>query len=307
MATNVAKAYAVLNGQKVNATYDEATGLWSVEMTAPAESSWSQPDHVFGVTLYAEDEAGNEATLGPSDTTYGDQLKIRVLETTKPTARITYPTPDAVLGSATQVIVLEVFDEGGSGLNMTSVVFKLNGEPVDITGIFWEETQGVKTASYTAENLSDGVNTVELFITDNDGNRSETAKVQFIISTVAPLLTVLTPFDGLVTNAASVDVTGEAAPGSESVSLTEVTVNGVSVELGEPDEDGYKAFSHEVQLMAGENSITVVAKDSLGKTTSVTRTITYDAEAPVISDVVTEATTVNASSMIKITFKVVDR
>ena len=61
-----------------------------------------------------------------------------------------------------------------------------------------------------------------------------------------------------------------------------------------------------IELNEGENTITVIAKDSLGKTTTVTRHVTVDTKAPVISDVEAEATTVDANSTIHLTFKVVD-
>lgn len=66
------------------------------------------------------------------------------------------------------------------------------------------------------------------------------------------------------------------------------------------------AFSKEITLREGENEITVVAEDSIGKTTSVTRHVTVDTKAPIISDVEAEATTVNANGMIRLSFKIVD-
>lgn len=47
MPTNIKQAYAMVNGQKVVASYDEDSGLWSVETNAPSKSSWNQPDHVY--------------------------------------------------------------------------------------------------------------------------------------------------------------------------------------------------------------------------------------------------------------------
>ena len=58
--------------------------------------------------------------------------------------------------------------------------------------------------------------------------------------------------------------------------------------------------------LQGENTITIIAKDSLGKTTTVTRHVTVDTKAPIISDVEAEATTVDANSTIHLTFKIVD-
>ena len=236
-----------------------------------------------------------------TDPTYGDELNFRVLEKTKPTASITSPTQGSVLGSATQDIKMELQDAGGSGLNMSSVVFKVNNIQVS-SGLSWQDSGGKKICTYHATNLSDGSNSVSLQVTDNDGNVSDLDTVTFIISTAAPTLNVTSPIEGLLTNSSTVTVAGIAAPGSDAVTLAEVTINGTAVSVGEGG-----AFSKELTGLAdGANTITVVAKDSLGKTTTVTRHITVDTQAPVISDVVADATTVNANSNIRITFKVTD-
>ena len=109
------------------------------------------------------------------------------------------------------------------------------------------------------------------------------------------------PTENLLTNSKQVTVSGTAAAGSDAVTLSEVTINGEPADIGEGG-----AFSEEITLNEGENTITIVAKDSLGKTTTVTRHVTVDTQAPVISDVEAEATTVNANGQIHITFKVTD-
>ena len=85
------------------------------------------------------------------------------------------------------------------------------------------------------------------------------------------------------------------------MTLSSVKINGEDVSVGEGG-----AFSKEITLQEGENTIAVVAEDSIGKATSVTRHVTVDTKAPIISDVVAEATTVSANSMIRISFKVTD-
>lgn len=297
----VKTAYIMFNNQKYVATYDENSQTWSAEITAPSQSSWNQAEHVFLAEIHAEDAAGNDSVLNSTDAEYGDQLKIRVLEKTKPTAKIISPTEGAVLGASTQNIALEMQDSGGSGLNMSSVVFKVNGTKVS-EGLTWSDGgEGKKTCTYQATGLSDGANRVELQVSDNDGNVSDNAIVNFIISTAAPTLNVTSPVNDLITNQNKVTVAGTAAAGSDAVTLAEVTVNGQAASV---EDNG--AFSKEVSLTEGENTITVVAKDSLGKTTTVTRKVTLDTKAPVITDVVAEATTVNAGGRIRITFKVTD-
>ena len=59
----VKSAWVMCNGQRVNATYNEDTQTWTAQVTAPAQSSWSQPNHVYGLEIHAEDEAGFQSTL----------------------------------------------------------------------------------------------------------------------------------------------------------------------------------------------------------------------------------------------------
>ena len=299
--SEIVRAYAEYKEHQYNASYTSETQLWDVDIPSGSESSYGEDDHTYPITLHAFDAAGNETIMYATDDTYGDQLNIRVLEKTKPTATIKSPTQGSVLGSATQDIVMELSDAGGSGLNMASVVFKINNAQVT-QGVSWQDgADGKKTCTYHATNLSDGSNSISLQVTDNDGNVSDVETVSFVISTSAPTLNVTSPTEGLLTNSNKVTVSGTAAAGSDAVTLSKVTINGEEVSVGEGG-----AFSKEITLTDGENTITIIAEDSVGKTTSVTRHVTVDTKAPIISDVEAEATTVDANSMIHLSFKIVD-
>lgn len=299
--SEITRAYAVYKGQQYNASYSSGMQEWSVDIPSGSESSYGQSNHTYPIELHAFDAAGNETIMYATDDTYGDQLNIRVLEKTKPVATIKSPTQGSVLGSATQDIVMELSDSGGSGLNMASVIFKVNN--IQVTqGLTWSDgAGGKKTCTYHATNLSDGSNSVSLQVTDNDGNVSDVAEVTFVISTSAPTLNVTSPTEGLLTNSKKVTVSGTATAGSAAVTLSKVTINGEEVAVGEGG-----TFSKEITLNEGANTISIVAEDSIGKTTKVDRHVTVDTEAPIISDVEAEATTVDANSTIHLTFKVVD-
>lgn len=298
----IKQAYIMFKGQKVVAQYDEATKTWTATTNAPANSSWSQPDHVYKVEIHAVDAANNEATMTSADPTYGDQLKIRVLEKSKPTATIVSPTQGSVLGASEQNIVLEMSDAGGSGLNETAVVFTVNGKS-HAGDLSFTDHEGKRRATYHATGLNDGQNTITFRVTDNDGNVSELATTTFVVSTTAPSLTVNTPTEGLITNSNKLTVTGSTTPGSDAVTIADVKVNNASVKLSG---DRTKTFSHEVALTEGKNTITIVSTDSIGKATTVVRHVTLDTKVPIITDVVAEATTVDSGGTIKITFKVTD-
>ena len=298
--SDIVRAYAEYKEQQYNASYNSQTKLWDVDIPSGSESSYGEDNHTYPITLHAFDAAGNETIMYATDPTYGDQLNIRVLEKTKPTATIVSPTQGSVLGAATQDIKLELQDAGGSGLNMASVIFKVNG--IQVTqGLSWSDSSGKKVCTYHATNLSDGSNSVSLQVSDNDGNVSDVDEVSFVISTSAPTLNITSPTDNLLTNSNKVTVAGTAAAGSDAVTLASVKINGEAVSVGEGG-----AFSKELTLQEGENTITIVAEDSIGKTTSVTRHVTVDTKAPIISDVEAEATTVDANSTIHLTFKVTD-
>ena len=299
----IKEAYIMFNGQKVVAQYDEKTKTWSATTNAPANSSWSQPDHVYKVEIHAVDAANNEATMTSADPTYGDQLKIRVLEKSKPTATIVSPTQGSVLGASEQDIVLEMSDAGGSGLNETTVVFTVNGES-HAGDLSFTDHESKRRATYHATGLTDGENTITFQVTDNDGNVSNLATTTFIVSTTAPSLTVNTPTEGLITNSNKLTVTGSTTPGSSAVTIASVKVNNQSVSL--TGSSTKKTFSHEITLVEGQNTITVVSTDSIGKVTTVTRHVTLDTKVPIITDVKAEAVTVDAGGRVKITFKVTD-
>lgn len=299
----IKEAYIMFNGQKVVATYDDESKTWTATTNAPANSSWSQPDHIYPVEIHAIDAANNHATMTKDDSTYGNQLKIRVLEKTKPTATIVSPTQSSVLGSKEVDIVLEMSDAGGSGLNETSVVFTVN-EQDHKSELSFEDHEGKRRATYHATGLNDGENTIKFQVTDNDGNVSDLATTTFIVSTAAPSLNVDTPTENLITNSNRLTVSGSTTPGSGAVTIATVTVNNEPVEL--TGEGNTKSFSHEITLVEGANTITIVSTDSIGKATTVTRHVTLDTKAPIITDVHAEAVTVNAGGQVKITFKVTD-
>lgn len=93
-----------------------------------------------------------------------------------------------------------------------------------------------------------------------------------------PLVAITSPSDGLETNVAALTVTGTASdPGDLASSLKSVAVNGVPVTVT----DG--AWSIDLTLVEGNNTITVVAEDYAGNTASDTITVLLDTSNPTIS------------------------
>lgn len=323
----VKECYVELNGQRYKA---ELKGdHYEVQVQAPAKSSWLEADHVYKLTVGATDMAGNTETVTSDDATYGNQLKLRVLETSKPTITVIKPQNASVYGKTSVDFEFELKDEGWSGINIDAINFYVNGEGVHCVYIMPDGTiagSGVLGRSdavirevennsnghhklsltYTAKNLSDGQCTYSLSIVDNDGNKSDKVEGNFIVATAAPTLVVDTPTDNLITNDGTVKVSGHASmtdPNAKIEANVTISVNGneVTAEIG-PD----GKFEKTVTIPDGEATVTITAKSNNGKETVVTRTVTVDKTKPVITDIVTTPLTTNVNGMITVTFKVVD-
>lgn len=314
--SNIKKAVVRFNGQELVATYNVTTQLWTATATAPATSSYSQPDHVYKAEVFAQDQAGNSATVNSNDPTYGAQLKIRVLEKTKPEGQIRTPSNGSVLGTNTQNVVIAVSDNGGSGLNNASFKLKVNNTVIPLKageadGYTIEAGSGADAGKtlvkYTAKNLSDGANKVTFEFADNDGNAGTVLTSNFTISTAAPALNITSPADNLLTNSKTITVAGAATTAVAGVTISKVVIK-VDSGTAEPVTLGVNgSFSKAITLATdGRHTITIIATDSLGKTTQVVRNVTIDTTKPVITDIKASAITVDAGGQIVFTFKVTD-
>ena len=323
----IKECFVELNGQRYKAELKD--DHYEVQVQAPAKSSWPETGHVYKLTVGATDMAGNTETVTSDDATYGNQLKLRVLETSKPTITVIKPQNASVYGKTSVDFEFELKDEGWSGINIDAINFYVNGEGVHCVYIMPDGTiagSGVLGRSdavirevennsnghhklsltYTAKNLSDGQCTYSLSIVDNDGNKSDKVEGNFIVATAAPTLVVDTPTDNLITNDGTVKVSGHASmtdPNAKIEANVTISVNGneVTAEIG-PD----GKFEKTVTIPDGEATVTITAKSNNGKETVVTRTVTVDKTKPVITDIVTTPLTTNVNGMITVTFKVVD-
>lgn len=256
--------------RKNNETIEKAT------LTAPAKSSYNQSGHYYGVQIIATDEAGNSTSVNQSDATLGSKLRLTVKEKTAPVITISAPTASQLLTSNQPTITFTVTDDD-SGVNPDTIKLLIDGS--EISGVTKTKTSSGYSCSYkpTAA-LADGAHTVVVKATDYDGNAATQKSVSFKIDTVPPELSVTSPVDKLITNKTTVTVSGTTNDATSSP--VTLTINGSAVTVYD---DG--TFSKDITLKDGSNTITIVAKDGAGRTTTVKRTVTLDTKAPVISDV----------------------
>lgn len=290
---------ATINGQTYNLTLNSSTGKYEAVITAPASSSYNQSGHYYPVSVTATDTAGNSTTVDNTDATLGSKLQLVVKEKTPPVITITSPTASALIVNNKPVITWTVTDDD-SGVNSSSIGITIDSGSKVTSGITKTAISNGYKCTYTpTATLADGSHTIKVDASDNDGNAAVQKSVTFKVDTVPPTLSITSPADGLVTKSSSVTVTGKT--NDVTSSPVTVTVNGAKVTVAD---DG--TFTTSVSLKEGSNTIIVIATDSAGKKTTVTRTVTMDTTAPVFKSVTVTPNPVDAGKTYTITVEVTD-
>ena len=304
MAVNTVKA--TINGQEYTLTYNSSTGKYEATITAPSTSSYNNnAGHYYPVTVVATDTAGNSTTINDQDSTFGDDLKLRVVEKVAPVITITYPTAGATLTTNLPTITWTVTDND-SGVDPDTIGITIDsGSKVTGNSITKTAITGGYSCEYTpSAALADGSHTIQIDADDFDENSATAATVTFVVDTVPPTLTVTAPADNSITNVASCTVTGITNDATSSPVTLTVQLNSGTPETVTVSQDG--SFSKTITLATGENTITVVATDSAGQSTTVTRTVTLDQAAPVFTSVSIVPNPVDAGATYIISVEVTD-
>jgi hypothetical protein len=131
--------------------------------------------------------------------------------------------------------------------------------------------QGTTTWQSTVSGLSAGINTITA--TAAIGAKSSSAATRISLLTAKPHLEVSTLPDGSKTAQSLLNVSGTLPFDSYFDSLT-VNGNPVTVQNG--------AFSATVLLLPGVNQITIIARDTAGNTSEISRSITFDDSLPTV-------------------------
>ncbi|WP_455438016.1 Ig-like domain-containing protein [Hungatella hathewayi] len=296
---------AIINGVTTTLTLNSGTGKWEATITAPSTSSYNNNDgHYYPVTVKATDEAGNVTAKTDADATLGESLKLRVKEKVAPIITITYPTASALITNNKPEIAWKVTD-ADSGVNSGSIKITIDSGTAITAGITKTAITGGYQCTYTpTAALSDGSHTIKIDASDNDGNAATQKTVTFKVDTVPPTLSVTAPVAGLITNKAACTVTGTTNDITSSPVTVTIKLNSGSAEAVTVGADG--SFSKSLTLASGNNTITIVATDSAGKSSTVTRTVTLDTTAPTIKSVTLTPNPVDAGKTYVISVEVTD-
>lgn len=276
---------ANINGTWHNLTYNPENQRWEATITAPGATSYTQPGGYYNVQVRATNTAGTQGTADGS-TLPGLQLVVK--ETVAPVITITSPSNGARVTNSNQPVTFTVIDEaGGSGVDLESVVVKLDGSTVSAGEVTHSAVTNGYSFTYTpASPMGDGSHTVTVDASDNDGNAAEQKSTTFTVDTVAPSLNVTSPTDGLVTNNASLTVTGTTNDATSSPVTVTIQLN--SQDQGAVTVESSGSFSKAITLANGANVIVVTSTDQAGKSTSVTINVTLDTSVPqIVSAIIT--------------------
>lgn len=286
-----------VNGQSYNIPLVSA-GTYRKQITAPNKTSWNEEDHKYAMRLTVEDVAGNVTTIDKSHETFGEKMMLRVLEDTPPVITITSPAQSAYLGSNAVKVEANITDTE-SGVDPDSITIQIDAGAVISSGITKTPISNGYKCSYTAT-VQDGQHTVKVNASDNDGNKAVEKTASFTVDTVAPELNVTYPPETLITNKKKITVTGTTDTDCE----VDIIVN--SVNYGDIPLNGTGAFSCEVSLQKGSNTITIKSTDKAGKITTVLREVQYDPDAPVVVSIELSPNPIGAGEVFTITVEATD-
>ena len=293
-----------INGTWYNATLNSSTGKYEVSVTAPSTSSYTLDGHYYPITVEATDTAGNTTTKNDTDSALGSSLRLQVKEKVAPVITVTSPTASQMLTNNKPTFSWKVTDDD-SGVNPDTIGITIDSGSKITSGITKTAITGGYQCTYTPSSaLSDGSHTVKFDASDNDGNAATQKSVTFKVDTVPPTLSVTSPVDGLVTNKSACTVSGTTNDVTSSPVTVTVKLNSGSAENVTVNSDG--TFSKALTLASGTNTITIVAKDAAGKTTTVTRTVVLDTVAPTIKSVTINPNPVDCGKTYIISIEVTD-
>ncbi len=176
-----------------------------------------------------------------------------------PTITITEPTAALTTNPVTNI----------TGTTEPGATVTVNGTPV-VVGPFGN-------FAFFSFSLAEGLNSIPIVATDAAGNQASTT-VEITVDTIAPSISLSSPAAGATVEVAAVTVTGTTEAGAL------VVVNGLAVEV-----DANGAFSLDLALSEGSNTITATATDLAGNSASTSRSVTYADPVPGLQQEIDDA------------------
>ena len=185
ISATLSDAGSGINTDTVVIKVDDVDVTTSATVTADGVSytpTVALADGIHNVTVDVSDNVANVAETAAWSFT---------VDTAAPTITDLTPANDSFVSDSTPTISATLSDGAGSGIDSTSVVMKVNGEPV-------EAVYSGGVVSYTpAGALEDDIHNVTVDVSDALGNAA-TQGWSFTVDTAAPIVTVTSPNGGEV-------------------------------------------------------------------------------------------------------------
>ncbi len=264
--TNEAGSTVTLNG---NAAVADTATTWHYSLSTSVINGFGQGPETL--TAVATDAAGNTTT-----TTHN--ISVDTVAPTAPT--IATVATDDIINAVEQAATVTV-----SGTNEAGSTVKLDGNVVVAdTATTWHYS----LSSSAIAGFGQGPETLTAVATDAAGNTTTTTH-NISVDTVAPTLTIATVATDDIINAAertgSVTVTGTNEAGST------VTLNGNAAVADTATTWHYSLSTSVINGFGqGPETLTAVATDAAGNTTTTTHNISVDTVAPTAPTIATVAT-----------------
>ena len=243
----------------------DGQALGAEDTTAPYSVNWNTATATGGshtLTAVARDAAGNTTTSGPVNVT---------VSSSGPTVNITAPAAGALLrGSAT------VSANAADDTSVAGVQFRLDGQALGA-----EDTTAPYSVDWNTPTAANGSHTLTAVARDTDGNTTTSTGVNVTIDNAAPAINVSAPSAGAQV-AGTVTISGSASD-NNAVAGVQFRVDGQAV--GAEDTSApYSVSWNTTGETNGSHSITAVARDAAGNTTtSGGVNVTVDNAAPAVS------------------------
>jgi YD repeat-containing protein len=211
--------------------------------------------------------------------------KIRALalyaDLTPPSLSFIAPAPGTLTNDERPALALN-FADAATGVDPATLEIAADGAPLPVACDFTADTANCLPQA----SLSDGSHELSATIADHAGNRSAPALTQVEVDTLAPVIDLQAPLDGLITSEPEVAFQGSL---SEPAALR---LNGAAVAV---DADG--RFDHgPVALAPGTNVFTLEATDAAGnRTTLVVRVTLVLNRTPVLAPIADQTAAVGAT------------
>ncbi len=250
--------------------YRSAGGVWEYWRDGPllpASASWAQMTYQPGVVPIGAQAISFGIALDSVGTLTTDDFSMRRVldspsDTTVPTVSITSPTAGTVSGTIT------VSATAADNIGVVGVQFRLDG-----VNLGAEDTTSPHSVSWNTATASNGTHTLTAVARDAAGNTATSSAVIVTVTNVVadvtpPTVSLSAPAAGATVSGATVVVSAGA---TDNIGVVGVQFRLDGVNLGAEDTTApYSITWNSVAATNGTHSLTAVARDAAGNTTTST-------------------------------------